>query len=157
MYNLIAFKSKPEAYSYALFALINLSETIEDNPLLNDAIAQIKIAIENHEQNYSLICQYLQNVIDAGIFEKTDINKLTTLIQIITSSPYIQTLEEKFSNPLGRRIESELPALLLENPTKAMMYAVERVSKQIVLTIMDIEKNGTLKEKVLIEKFAVIV
>ncbi|QRN02599.1 hypothetical protein GH742_01195 [Legionella sp. MW5194] len=122
------FKSKTEAYTFAIMELIRLkNKNKEDLALVAKAdlaIGKIKTAIENHEQNPEKVIDILQ--------EMANIKQIEGLIADIRQADFKQSPQEKFENPLGRRFESEMPVLLLKHPTPAIMEAVQRVSAELI-------------------------
>lgn len=126
------FRSKPEAYTSALITVHELKKDYSEAKELEHAIEQIKIAFENHEQDPQVVCEILQKIIPA--IDPKD-QRLSELIQQISTSNYTQSARAKFEAPLSRRYESEVAIKLLREPTKAMMEAVGEVSKQILSAI----------------------
>jgi len=125
----VNFNSKLQAYSYVLIELYKLKQFYKNNDIEN-CIEKIKRAFENHEQNYKVVCGYLEELIKKLTEPHQKI--LQNLIIDISGSDYKQSQREKFENPLARRAESELFTLLLKAPTPAMMTAVKRVSLGII-------------------------
>lgn len=136
------FISKTEAYTYCIHVLTQLKQWLIKNSemkrridFVSLAIEDIKIAMENHEQNPRVVIKRLETL---KPFLEGDIQSILTELQRdLAHNDFKQTSQEKFENILGRRIESELAISLLLNPTQAMMYAVGRVSKEIVKSIQD--------------------
>lgn len=126
------FKSRTEAYSYAIVLLTQLSKrhTISTTnvtntilSLFNICIRNLKVALENHEQDLKVVVEPIKELIvqedilpDEGIL-------IRDLCSNILNSTYQQTIKEKFDNPLARRWESELAIILLYRPTAAMIRA----------------------------------
>ncbi|KTC99825.1 hypothetical protein [Legionella erythra] len=131
------FKSKTEAYTVAIMELMRLKNGIADNKKLTDridrAIAQIKSAIANHEQNPQQVIAILEKF--------ADVPNIAALIIDIKAATFQQSPQEKFENPLGRRLESEVPVLLLKSPTPAIRNAVGRVSAELIKLIKEREKE----------------
>lgn len=131
------FKSKLEAYSYAVLLLDTIyEEGGYERDFFNKGINQIKAAIENHEQNPMVVVTILKN--SCQQLHYADQGKINQLIKDIVNSDYTQPLEEKFKNPLARRLESQLAIELLQAPTAAMMHAVGLLSDKILKFIEDI-------------------
>lgn len=138
------FKSRTEAYSYAISLLTQLSKqhigVVSDKTnttfsLFNACISNLKIAMENHEQDLKIIANFIEELISQGDILPNEEALLRELSFNILNSTYQQTIKEKFDNPLARRWESELAIILLCNPTEAMMQAVQEVSAQILCFI----------------------
>ncbi len=146
------FKSKTEAYSYAILLLTRLSKRyakwtfFQENSAItqiNACICSLKIAMENHEQDLKISAERIEGLISQCALLPDDEVLLRELSTNILNSTYQQTIQEKFDNPLARRWESELAIVLFCNPTTAMMQAVSEVSAQILLFI---EQLSLLKE-----------
>jgi hypothetical protein len=160
------FISKTEAYTYCIYVLTQLEETItrqlKDYPSeqqgfvleamvqpMARAIENIKRAMENHEQNPWVITEHLEKI---KSIPNVDMQRIfTTLQKAIAHSNFNQTPQEKFENVLGRRVESEWAISLLLNPTQAMMKAVGEVSAKIVKSIR--ENESFIQEKVFCHVF----
>lgn len=136
----MTFKSKTEAYTYAISLMYHLadshSESLGEKEIIHGCINKIKISMENHEQDPGIVMGYLKKV--AAQLSETDQQKIDELLKSMETSDYQQTAEEKFENPLARRSESELAIALLQKPTKAMMQSVQRVSDEILKLIDDL-------------------
>lgn len=136
------FISKTEAYTYCIYVLTQLEQSLIKKSemkrrieFVSLAIEDIKVAMENHEQNPRVVIKHLERLMP---FLNADMQSLLTELQAdLAHNDFKQTSQEKFENILGRRVESELAISLLLNPTQAMMYAVGRVSKEIVKSIQD--------------------
>lgn len=137
------FISKTEGYSYTLFLLRNRLHAIQTKDLgdgslertITQAVASVQRALENHEQDASLVARLLDPVILSLDSEGREI--FLSVQKGLRESDYLQTAYEKLENPLARRAESELATLLLLNPTHAMMESVRRVSVEILKLIDD--------------------
>jgi serine/threonine protein kinase len=125
-----SFKSKSEACLYAIHHLDELQKKHPDEHLDN-AIRDLKILFENHEQDPAKIADVLVNLLPdmANELEKKD---LSNIAQAIVTSLYDQTPQEKFENPVGRRFESQMQIELLRNPTDAMMNSVFKISYELL-------------------------
>jgi hypothetical protein len=146
------FRTKPEAYSFAIYFLTELNESVQSEAI-HTCIQSIKMSFENHEQNPHIVAQHLQNLMQeqelASYTEQLDL-----LINALTYSPYhTQYLEDLFCNPLPRRFESEIVITLLQHPTSAMMEAVGRVSQEILKVIKKLGENANSKEMVSLAYF----
>lgn len=134
------FKSKTEAYFFALHNLMELAKTT-DNEHVQQAIKEMKILIENHEQNPKNAAILL-----TSLASKLESEEQQTLLRDIASaiqnSAYEQTAQEKYENPLARRFESEMQIALLKNPTDKMMESVGHVSKALLNVIQQMEEQG---------------
>lgn len=132
------YQSKTEAYTCTIVLLNQLRQknviagNDESTSKIDNCIRQIKIAMENHEQDPHVVAEYLKNLAKEQSLTSPDIKAIIQLRRDILGSNYQQTAREKFENPLARRMESELPIILLQNPTKAMMTSVKRVSDEII-------------------------
>ncbi len=142
------FSSKLEMMSFALIKLNQIREQERENKAIEDCIKNIKEAFENHEQDPTIICNHLKDILPDPISDNAK-EQIKTLIEDIGISDYKQTPQEKFDNPLARRAESELFAHLLVSPTALMMESVKLVSKEILKAL---QLSETDNPKVL-EKF----
>ncbi|MDR3503848.1 MAG: hypothetical protein P4L79_14820 [Legionella sp.] len=147
------FKSRTEAYSYAILLLTQLSKrytarasdkTNTTLSLFNSCIRNLKIALENHEQDLKMIAELIEELIAQSDILLDEEALLRELGSNILNSTYQQTIKDKFDNPLARRWESELAIILLRRPTAAMMEAIQGVSAQILRFI---EQLCLLKDK----------
>ncbi len=134
------FSSKTEAYSYIILILTLIEEKFGERSLPNlnvvrRALNDVKIAMENHEQNIDVIWDILEKVKPLLGANAQEI--ILALQHDLKSSDYQQTPLEKFQNPLARRAESELAIQLLKKPTNAMMIPVHRVSLEIIKLMED--------------------
>lgn len=159
------FKSKIEAYTYAIVLLTKIREKvastestyrISNQATLEQGINKIKCAIENHEQNHEVITGYLQEIFNDSILATTDQELINSLIKDIETSDYQQTVKDKYRNPLARRSESEIAISLLQKPTKAMMESVKRVSNELLQLIDDLEDDFNPCLKIFNESIHVI-
>lgn len=138
------FKSRTAAYSSLLLLFENVKPLVqkEGQAAFNEAIEKIRIAIENHEKKPKKLCAELEKILNSMELDTTYKQRLHNVIQDVASSNYAkQSKEDKFQNPLARRIESELPIELLTHPTKDMMQAVQHVSAEILKVIPTINKE----------------
>lgn len=138
-----SFKSKTEAYFFAINFLSQLQAQHVDSQELVEAINEIKIFVENHEQNPHKASQVLQDVLVKLDEQLTNDEKesLKVLSGAIRTSAYEQTLEEKYENPLARLFESTMQVELLQNPTPAMMEAVGEVSRGLLKVFQQLEQQ----------------
>lgn len=151
------FCSKLEAYCYALLFLSNLTSNAKNNLIVRKIKANLKISIVNHEQNFNEICKLLNQLIENEILNPVEREQLVLIIQLIRNDNYDQqSQEDRFRNPLSRRLESELALAILQSPTRSMMHAIEAVSKQIIKSILFIETEGSEKEKEILNFFPTI-
>ncbi|RUR29267.1 hypothetical protein [Legionella qingyii] len=143
------FKSKTEAYFFALHNLMELAKTSNDEKL-QQAIKEMKILIENHEQNpgkaVTILTSLASQLEDEG--QQTLLRDIASAIQ---NSAYQQTLQEKYDNPLARRFESEMQIALLKSPTDKMMESVGHVSQALLNVFKQMEQ---LNYKDILEEFA---
>ncbi|KTD67994.1 serine/threonine-protein kinase [Legionella steelei] len=134
------FKSKTEAYFFALHNLIELAKTT-DNAHIKQAIKEMKILIENHEQNPKKAVHILTSL--AAKLENGEQQALLcNIASAIEHSTYEQTPREKYENPLARRFESEMQIALLKSPTDKMMVSVGHVSQAILNVFKQLEEQG---------------
>lgn len=140
------FKSRTEAYSYAILVLSKLLEKFETSVFaenqraaIRQGIEQIKIAIENHEQQPQIVADILQKIQETP--GPIDWHPLERLQDALLANKYQQSLQDKFRNPLARRLESEIAITLLLQPTTAMMTSVGRVSTELLKFLSDKESN----------------
>ena len=137
------FKSRIEAYSSAIILLERIKKTIlTDGNIahkkIDECIRKIKTAIENHEKNPQVVAEYMKQLALEKSLPVESIKAIIGIKRDILASDYKQKTREKFENPLARRAESELPIILLQDPTKAMMESVKRVSYEIIKLIDDL-------------------
>ncbi|MFJ1269777.1 hypothetical protein ACD661_14525 [Legionella lytica] len=146
------FKSRTEAYSYAIVLLAQLSKRHTTSTsdlanttlnLFNICIRNLKVALENHEQNLKIAVEPINELMGQEDIFPDERVLLKNLILSILNGTYQQTSKEKFDNPLARRWESELAIILLHRPTAAMMEVVQEVSTQILCCI---EQLSLIKE-----------
>jgi hypothetical protein len=142
-------KSTTEAYSSALAVLHYIHLKMDPGRLtdigaITTSMDALKIAMENHQREVSLIINILQDVRERIPLSQTEQTAIAFLQEDIRESTYQQTTLEKFQNPLARRSESELAIVLLQNPTKAMMDVVKRISDELLKLIEDLESQGSL-------------
>ena len=132
----MSFRSKPEAYTYALLLL----EAISENHFVKKTIDSIKRALEDHEQDQTVVLDLLYQLVDNN--QLSDVNRvdIAEIIQRMLDSTYVQSAQEKFTNPLMRRLESELASELLLNPTPATMKAVKLISDRIIILLLQLDE-----------------
>lgn len=134
------FRSKSEAHFFALHNLLKIAETT-DNSAVNQAISDIKILIENHEQDPSVAANILQKV-STKLEDGSQQKSLNSIAKAIINSDYQQqSPQEKYENPLARRFESEMQIAMLKSPTSKMMSSVGHVSKALLNVFEQIEKS----------------
>ncbi|MCW8469962.1 hypothetical protein OQJ19_04730 [Fluoribacter gormanii] len=134
------FKSKTEAYFFALYNLMELAKTSNDEHI-EQAIKEMKILIENHEQDprkaATILTSLASQLEDEG--QQTLLRDIASTIQ---TSAYQQTLQEKYDSPLARRFESEMQIALLKSPTDKMMESVGHVSQALLNVFEQMEQQG---------------
>ncbi|HDV6745466.1 TPA: serine/threonine protein kinase [Legionella pneumophila] len=135
------FKSKTEAYFFALHNLMEIAKTTENKESINQAIQEMKILIENHEQNPKVAASILTSLAPKLGNEKHQ-KLLHNIASAIENSTYQQTLQEKYENPLARRFESEMQIALLKNPTDEMMKSVGHVSQALLNVFHQMKEQG---------------
>ena len=147
------FHSKLEAYFYAIHYVMQLQK-IHNNPVLTAAIREIKILAENHEQDPAVAAHILESISTEldGILSPDEKIELSTISHAMTTSAYQQSLQEKYDNPLGRRLESRMQIELLQHPTPAMMNPVAEVSRSLLNVFAQIEAQEDMDE--LLDEFA---
>lgn len=141
------FKSKTEAYSYIILLLTQLNQKVvqrafkKDSSVftIKDCIHELQRLMENHEQDLQCVAVSLDKLMLSDIFIPKELELLKTLKTGLLSSDYCQSIKEKYENPLARRMESEIAIALLQHPTSAMMVAVKKVSKRILLLINQLD------------------
>lgn len=130
--------SKPAAYSYILFKLVELAKHIVSDTAkekMMQYIEKIKIAFENHEQDISALKAELIQI-DTEISNSQQKDTISKIIEIIEKIPSLNpSQQQRFENPFQRRFESEFGINLLLNPTDKMMEAVNRVSQRLIQLI----------------------
>lgn len=146
------FKSKTEAYFYAIHYLMGLGRKYP-NSIIPLAIANIKALLENHEQNPTVVVEIVLDVFKAlgSVVEQTDLEQMQKIMHAIQASAYDQTLQEKFENPLARRLESQLQIELLQHPTAAMMLSVGKVSQGLLSVLQ--QMAGRQDSQVMLASF----
>lgn len=142
------FTNKTEAYLYSIYILKNILKKFpgesEESGKIKLAIEEIRILVENHEQNAQIVSTILANLSkDLGMaIDSKDQMALATVSKNIVENKYEQTPQEKWENPIGRRFESQLQIELLQNPTNAMMASVKKISEKMLEML---EKNQTIQ------------
>ncbi|MDP1573662.1 MAG: hypothetical protein Q8L78_01825 [Coxiellaceae bacterium] len=142
------FTNKTEAYLYSIYILENISKKFpvgsEEFAKIKRAIEEIRILVENHEQNPQAVSTTLENLLKAlgAAIDHKDKMALASVAQNIIENKYEQTSQEKWENPIGRRFESQLQIELLQSPTNAMMASVKKISEKMLEIL---EKNQTMK------------
>lgn len=136
------FTSKSEAYLYVIFQLDQLKEKFLSQTNVWQCIEEVKIAFENHEQDPQVVAKIIQKLIASEPLTSHVAEQLSELMNDLLSSTYQQSLQQKFENPWARRSESELPIVLSQKPTKAMMVSVGRVSEAILKILNDPKLKG---------------
>lgn len=131
----MSFRSKPEAYAYALLSL----EAISEKNLVKKTIDSIKRALEDHEQDQKVVLDLLYQLVDNDQLSEVNRVDIAEIIQRMLDSSYLQSAQEKFNNPLMRRLESELASELLLNPTPATMKAVKLISDRIIILFLQLD------------------
>ncbi|MDP1574949.1 MAG: hypothetical protein Q8L78_08505 [Coxiellaceae bacterium] len=142
------FKSRPEAYLYAIYIVQSIIKKYSDNAdvvfTLEKASLFFRTCVENHEQNPTIVVKIIQNlqILLADQLAKKDLCVLKALANGLYKSAYEQTEQERWMNPLGRRFESQLQIELLQHPTTAMILGVKKIS----IAMLDIlDKEITLQ------------
>jgi len=137
------FKSKPEAYSFALMILQSLASAESSSDGKDDIFACINFiekAFEDHEQDVNRVVQKIQEL---SCSHSISNDAVCTLLKLATMFQFEEiTLQERFENPLGRRAESELPINLLLHPTKAIIAAVQEISNRILDVIDTLQDDA---------------
>ena len=156
------FRSRSEGYMYTLCLLDimykKFANNSEESIAIKKAISGIRVLLENHEKDTSIASDFLLNI-PINIVNKLnlDLNKLLKdTANNLAISNYTQTKEEKWSNPFGRRFESQLQIELLLNPTDLMMASVRKISNRIIKIIKYDPSIGELFVKTLSEMSHVI-
>ena len=125
-----------------------------NNPLIAFAISQMKILVENHEQNPLIAAEIIANLSDEPEVEDLILAEegfmLDDIALAIKTSAYEQTLLEKYENPLARQFESQMQIAILHSPTAAMMSSVRAISNAILYVFAQMEEQG---KKGVLEKF----
>lgn len=136
------FRSRPEAYLYALYVLENIPMVHRLEPENFEAVIEsIKICIENHEQNPENVAV----LIDALQVENTeDKARLRILSAALKNTQSFVKLSdrEKWEAPLARRLESAIHIELLTNPTAKMMEVINKVSQKIIPVLNGLEQDS---------------
>lgn len=127
------FKSKTEAYLYALYLLEKLLLKYPANVVYVQAeIESIRQCVENHEQDPQRVADILRQLPDNITFDAKDKSVLIQVANAISQGTYQQTPQEKWENPLGRRFESQLQIQMLQSPTPVMMASIKKVSEKMI-------------------------
>lgn len=127
------FKSKTEAYVYAIYVLEKIALNYSaDRARIESEIELIRQCVEDHEQDQRRVARILRDLSGAAIIRDKDSLILRKLAKAIDESTYEQTPQEKWENPLGRRFESQLQIEMLQRPTQAMMASVKKISSKVV-------------------------
>lgn len=139
------YKSRTEAYCGILYTLNKLSNksTIRDlnKTEIDWLITLTKRSLLRHTDNIKLICSNIDAI--SSRLAPADKQLVSKLVSRLNASTFTQTAQEKWENPLGRRLESEICIKLLHNPTTSMMLAVNKVSRVILHNLELIEKMIT--------------
>lgn len=130
------FQSKTEAYLYALYVMEKIQEEIGARPALTEAVKSIKALLSNHEQDHQESCQLIDSLIHCGEMRKPHQAILTHIKTCLEGSAYKQSIKEKYFNPLGRRLESQLMIEFVSSPTEKMMSTIAGISK-VILDFLD--------------------
>lgn len=135
------FQSKIEAYLHALYTLNHITLCAGAPPnLLEDTQAAVQEAINNHEQNPTQVSQQLDKILP--FIDNITQRYFLRVIKAIEDSNYnTQTAYDKFANPLGRLVESQICITLLNQPTHKMMIAVGEVSAAIIKALVILEQK----------------
>ena len=128
------FNSKIEAYLFAIHVLNNLKEKCKKPQAIENAINKIRMAIENHEQDPKVVGDILIELARSSIFT-TNLNRQLHDTGYHIENQSVQSLEDKYANPLGRRFESQIQIEMLLNPTPAMMAVVGEISIHVISAI----------------------
>lgn len=130
---IMRFQSKQEAYFYTLHLIEKMTEAVPIDRKIW-LIDEIRILIENHEQDSSKVALLLETL---AVEKKTDGEALHLLSAALKdpNSFFPASLYQKWQNELARRLESVLYIELVQNPTKKMMDAVKKTSCYIAIII----------------------
>lgn len=139
------FKLKNQAYTHAIYELNQASRDLEDRSLVDQCINQIKVAIENHEQDPGVVSQYILDLLRQVKFSSDNLSRLTSMAKDIEKNKYTKDSQTKFENPLARRAESEIAIEMLQNPTREMMKVVDIISVQIIKLLLKNIESPLLK------------
>lgn len=134
------FQSKIEAYFFALHCLQNLVNGEAVSDVGRKGIEDIRIAIENHEQDPLKISRLLMSISKQLANHQNKKSLIVAAIEI-GHAEYRASLYEKFLNPLGRRFESEIPIQMLLKPTPSMMQSVGFMSMQLIMAIQQVNEQ----------------
>ncbi len=138
-----SFKSKPEAYTYMIMLLTQWKscyEAPEMNKELDEIIAEIKVAYENHEQDAVKIITLLEQLSKADELLNSHKALLSVLIKSLAN---VQQQELGHDDILPRRFESDVVSHLIKTPTAKMMAAIKQVSDAIVKILEQYEHSPT--------------
>jgi len=152
----MTFKSKPEAYTFAIVTLIKINLIIKnsdnfDKEIFHTLIAcreELKILVENHEQDKNVAILILEKAKNCLRKHKEAYSEIEQVQTSIAASDFKQTLIQKYENPLSRRFESELGIALLKQPTTEMMIAIGAISQSLLLILEEMEKKSTFRNYV---------
>ncbi|HIC7358120.1 TPA: Dot/Icm T4SS effector kinase LegK4 [Legionella pneumophila] len=137
------FKSRPEAYTYMIMLLTQWKscyEIPEMHKELDEIIAEIKVAYENHEQDVVKITRLLEQLSKADWVLNSHKALLSVLIK---SFAEIKQPDAGYDDILPRRFESDFVSHLIKTPTAKMMAAIKQVSDAIVKILEQYEHSPT--------------
>lgn len=132
----MGFTNKTEAYLYAIYVLDSMmvpSTPPRTLQLIQQEIESIKVCVENHEQDPGVVARILDALSANSQITFADQLALRAISKAMSENTYVQTEEDKWKNPIGRRAESELQLALLQYPTYEMMASVKKISDQLVV------------------------
>jgi hypothetical protein len=135
---MIVFSSRIEAYSF-LIVYFEKSQNTSPSPQILAAVRYLKTCIQDHEQDVLKVSQQLQ-----WFSEKSSLSNDSTLKIILNGlreSRYGQSLMQRFSNPLGRRLETEWSKVFALAPTPKMMASIANLSALLLQTIRVAKKS----------------
>ena len=125
------FTLKSDAYIYLVHFL--WSSQYKENAIVSKAIKNLKMAVENHDQDLTAVLAHLDEVMNDPQFDdefKNELKFAKTHIQHIDFNQ--KNPSTKFENPLRRQLDSMVAINLLMQPTTLMMNPVNDISKGII-------------------------
>lgn len=134
------FISRTEAYLYAIHTLKALARDGINAALVESAVCEIRMAVENHEKDAEQVAIILVRISERVRKHSTRERLLATAEQIRHFKDERNALQ-KYENPLARRIESQIHITMLQNPTEAMMETVGFLSQKIILAIESVHSS----------------
>lgn len=134
-------------YLFTLHVLDGIQQEQDETSVqLADALEGIRTALNRHEQDVQVVTGILEGILsDTQLrLNKKAQKVLTDINRAVLDSDFEQTPEERWANPLGRRLESQIQIAIITQPTPLMMNAVKKLSTHIVTILKRLQAEGSL-------------